>query len=132
MRKLIPLMLFSLIVFAGFLPMGLANVEIESKGTAWRKLQRGAINIATAPCEVAYEMHNVRKQDQAAIPTWVVGMGKGAFYTFGRGLTGVYDIITFPFAVPSGYNNLLEPEFGWDRCDKDYVQPKHKTSTAEN
>ncbi|MBI3306500.1 MAG: exosortase system-associated protein, TIGR04073 family [Candidatus Omnitrophica bacterium] len=91
--------------------------EIEPAGTPLRKLQRGFLNIALSPIEIAHEMHNV-KSDESFVPSWGPGLVKGVAYMGGRALAGVYDIFTFPIPAPGNYEPLVYPEFSWEHLDK--------------
>ncbi len=86
-----------------------AAVQMEPKGTPMRKLQRGVINIALSPVEISHELHLEKRKD-GYLPSWVSGLGRGSVYTVGRALSGVYDLVTFPLPVPSGYEPLVYPE----------------------
>ncbi len=98
-----------------FVPLSFAT-EIEPEGTPLRKLQRGFLNIAAAPVfEISNEMAREKKKD-AFPPTWLTGMGRGAFYGAGRVAAGAYEVLTFPFPWPSGYAPVVEPEFSWQHA----------------
>lgn len=43
----------------------------------------------------------------------VVGLVKGTFRFARRELVGVYELLTFPVAVPDGYEKIVEPEYPW-------------------
>ncbi|MBW2314558.1 MAG: hypothetical protein JRH10_10235 [Deltaproteobacteria bacterium] len=43
----------------------------------------------------------------------VVGLVKGSFRFLRREVVGAYEIITFPAAVPAGYEKIVDPEFSW-------------------
>ena len=86
--------------------------EVEPEGTMLRKLQRGFLNVALSPIEISNELSKEVKNDTLP-PSWLTGAGRGAFYTVGRALTGVYEIVTFAIRCPSGYRPILKPEFAW-------------------
>ncbi len=86
-----------------------AAPSMEPKGTAMRKLQRGVINIVLSPIEISHELHKDKTKEEY-FPTWITGLLRGICYAGGRALSGVYDIVTFPLAVPSGYEPLVYPE----------------------
>lgn len=69
--------------------------------------------MALSPFEISHELAKVKKEDKA-IPSWIGGMGRGAFYAVGRSLIGVYEVVTAPFPVPSGYEPVIHPEFPWE------------------
>lgn len=43
----------------------------------------------------------------------VVGLVKGTYRFVRREAVGVYEILTFPAAVPAGYEKIVEPEYPW-------------------
>ena len=102
-----------ILLLCAFLPSALYAAEIEEAGTALRKLQRGFVNIALSPFEIASELHKANQKD-TAIPSWMIGSVKGIGMTTGRALTGVYELVTFPFPIPSGYQPIIHPEFPWE------------------
>ncbi len=105
MRKI--LSVFLILALAAVQPLYAA--EMEPKGTALRKLQRGVLNIALSPIEISHELHKEKKKDEY-FPSWVSGLGRGIIYTAGRALSGVYDLVTAPIPVPSHYEPLIYPE----------------------
>lgn len=93
-------------------------VEIESEGTPLRKLQRGFLNIALSPIEISNELDK-EKRNETVPPSWVAGLGRGAAFTVGRALVGVYEMVTFPMPAPAGYQPILQPEFSWQHLPSD-------------
>ncbi len=114
--------IFLLFLFAAPL---LDAAEIAPEGTPVRKLQRGFLNIALSPIEISKELDKEKKVD-SFIPSWFSGIGRGSFYAVGRALTGVYDMLTFPFPVPAGYEPLVSPEFAWEHLPKELKQSGEK------
>ncbi|MBU3759263.1 MAG: exosortase system-associated protein, TIGR04073 family [Candidatus Omnitrophica bacterium] len=95
----------------------LSAAELESPGTALRKLQRGFVNTALSPWELAHQL-SLNKTDDRAVPTWLTGSFKGIAYTAGRASAGVLEMITFGLPWPAaGYEPLLQPEFPWQHFD---------------
>jgi len=77
-----------------------------------RKLGRGIANVASCPFEFLRVPYFVTlKEGYVAGST--VGLLKGVWMTLVRGVTGVYEVVTFPVEVPEGYAPLLQPEFIW-------------------
>lgn len=87
---------------------------MESQGTALRKLQRGIINMAFSPVEIAHELQKETRKPDSLIPNWFIGLGKGTVWMVGRFLSGAYDLVTFPINAPANYGSLTQPEFVWD------------------
>ncbi len=107
--------LFSLLVSVLF-SQNAYPAELENTGTAMRKLQRGFLNMALSPWELAHELTYGKKTD-SAVPTWVGGLGRGSIYTAGRALTGVYELVTFPIPIPRNYEPVIQPEFAWQHFE---------------
>jgi putative exosortase-associated protein (TIGR04073 family) len=103
---------FLLYPFLWMSPLDAAQIAAE--GTPVRKLQRGFLNIALSPIEISNELAKEKKVE-SAIPSWFfTGLGRGGAFMVGRALAGVYDMVTAPFPLPSGYAPLVYPEFAWE------------------
>ena len=89
-----------------------AEAEIQADGTPLRKLQRGFLNVALSPFEISSELSKEVRNDTFP-PSWVAGLGRGCFYTVGRALVGVYEMVSFPIPCPANYKPVLQPEFPW-------------------
>ena len=74
------------------------------------KLGRGIVNVLTGWIEIP---KNVAVEWKKTDPFSgvVIGTVKGFGWGWGRTVSGVYDIVTFPLPVPEDYNPLMEPEF---------------------
>lgn len=103
------LLAFSLPAMAAVAP----EPEIQKEGTCLRKLQRGFLNVALSPFEMSHELSKEVRNDTFP-PSWMAGLGRGAFYTVGRALVGVYEMVTFPIPYPAKYKPVLQPEFPWE------------------
>ena len=104
--------------FAGTLSPG-KRAELEPEGTAARKLQRGFLNVALSPFEIGEELHQSKKRTEFP-PSWFSGFFKGTFYAIERAVTGIYEMVTFPFAGPEGnYQPIIQPEFAWEYFDEE-------------
>jgi putative exosortase-associated protein (TIGR04073 family) len=84
--------------------------------TAPRKFGRGLAGMTTAFLEVPGNMVSETRKRGAAegIP---LGFAKGLGMIVPRVLVGVWEFISAPFPLPSGYRPILEPEFPWDHFD---------------
>jgi putative exosortase-associated protein (TIGR04073 family) len=101
-----------LLVFALLLPFRtLAETDEAPRGqNALRKFGRGIANVLFGIVEVPNQITKVTsEQGGGAGATY--GVGKGIYRWFGRELTGVYDIVTFPVPFPKGYKPIMHPEF---------------------
>jgi len=111
------LALISVVVFASLVicpTISSANDDTYRRTTAghkmFHKLGRGITNILTGWIEVPKNIAiNIKKYDPFS--GFVVGTVEGTAFTFCRTMSGVYDVVTFPFAVPANYAPLMEPEF---------------------
>jgi putative exosortase-associated protein (TIGR04073 family) len=112
MKKSLRVLAAFFILFAFTLPVFSEEAEIQAEGTPQRKLQRGFLNVALSPIEISHELSKEVRKDIFP-PSWVAGLGRGAVYTVGRALVGVYEMVTFPFPYPANYKPILQPEFTW-------------------
>ena len=77
---------------------------------AMDKLTRGLLNILTGWVEIPKRsVESTRASGLGVGVTW--GLLRGAGYGFVRTVGGVYDVITFPVPVPSGYRPLMRPAY---------------------
>ncbi|HOW87521.1 MAG TPA: exosortase system-associated protein, TIGR04073 family [Candidatus Omnitrophota bacterium] len=108
LKALTALVLLAIFTF----PLFAEEAEIQAEGTPQRKLQRGFLNVALSPIEISNELAKEVRNDTFP-PSWVAGLGRGAVYTVGRALVGVYEMVTFPLPYPANYKPVLQPEFTW-------------------
>lgn len=73
------------------------------------KLGRGIVNVLTGWMEIPKNIATEWKETDPFSGV-VIGTIKGAGWTWGRTMSGAYDIITFPLPVPDNYETLMEPE----------------------
>lgn len=76
------------------------------------KFNRGFSNLALGFIEIP---GTIKEEAAASNPVQglVVGLIKGSFRFVRREVVGAYEIITFPAAVPSGYEKIVDPEYPW-------------------
>jgi len=85
--------------------------------SAARKLGRGAAAVGTGVLEIPGNMYQTGSTDGAlAGATLGLGLGVGKFVA--RELVGIYEIFSAPFAVPAGFQPILQPEFPWEYFDQ--------------
>jgi putative exosortase-associated protein (TIGR04073 family) len=93
----------------------LGNDDIYREGTAagqmFHKLGRGVTNTFTGILEIPKNIAREWKRAGEPFTGAVVGTSKGIAWGFCRTVSGIYDVVTFPFAVPEDYRPLMEPEF---------------------
>ena len=99
--KKIALLIAVLIVFTS------VSAFAEGSGNPMTKLGRGLLDVATAVFELPKAIGEVSSEEGA-----VVGATKGLFDGIAklvlRGVTGIYEVVTFPIAVPAGYEPVLD------------------------
>ena len=84
--------------------------QAPSSHNALRKLGRGFANLLFGVVEVPNQITKANAEHGGAASA-AYGIPKGIFRWFGRELTGVYEIITFPIPAPKGYKPIMKPEF---------------------
>lgn len=74
------------------------------------KMGRGIVNVLTGWIEIP---KNVAREWRETDPFTglILGTIKGIGWGFGRTISGVYEIITFPFPIPRNYEPLMMPEY---------------------
>ncbi len=76
-----------------------------------QKLGRGFMNILDAPVEIPGTMIR-QSEEKGAAKGMFEGFFFGAVNTVKRAAVGVYEVVTFPFPIPEGYEPILdEPKF---------------------
>lgn len=88
--------------------LGVAQVGFAQD--AARKLGRGLANTVSGWLEIPKNIYDVSVESNPFVGiTW--GTIKGTGYAVARTGAGVFDIVTFPFPVPEGYEPIMKPEF---------------------
>jgi len=93
--------------------MDTAMIQYENSPT--NKLGRGALNTATFWAEIPAQALKVSKE-RDPLQGMTVGVAEGIFTSLLRGMTGIYDIVTF--AIPPYDRPLMEPEYAFQAADK--------------
>lgn len=75
------------------------------------KLFRGTANVLSAALEVPQNIDIEWKQSKNAVVGIFAGLFKGLFWGLARGVSGLWDIVTFPFPKPADYNSIIQPEY---------------------
>ena len=87
-----------------------ASAEPMEAGGAIAKLTRGAVNTVTGWVEIPKRIHETSQLDGAAAGfTW--GLLRGLGHGFIRTAAGAYELVTFPFPAPPGYQPVIQPEY---------------------
>jgi putative exosortase-associated protein (TIGR04073 family) len=88
------------------------DVQSSTGYTAAKKFGRGLAGMTTGFLEIP---GNIVKETQAkGAVGFPIGLATGLGMTVTRELVGVYEFISAPFPVPSGFRPILTPEYPWD------------------
>lgn len=79
-----------------------------------RKLGRGVANMLTGWVELPKNVYDTSVEENV-LSGLTMGLAKGVGMTIVRTGAGVYETVTFPFAIPEDYMPVLEPEFVFSR-----------------
>lgn len=74
------------------------------------KLTRGAVNTVTGWVEIPKRITET-SQESGALAGFTWGLLRGLGYGFIRTCGGIYELVTFPFPAPPGYEPVIEPEY---------------------
>ena len=85
-----------------------------AKGPA-DKLIRGVANIFSGWIEIPQTIGEEWLASKNATVGIVAGFFKGTVQTIGRMASGAWDVITFPAAIPAGYEPLYKPDYVLDQ-----------------
>ena len=85
---------------------------VSRADTPLEKAGRGLAAITTPFLEVP---GNIVAETRNRGPVWgfTLGFATGLGKLVVRELVGVYEFVTAPFPIPSGFQPILEPEFPW-------------------
>ena len=77
---------------------------------AFVKLIRGITNTLTGWVEIPKRMHETTRTS-GAMAGFTYGLLRGIGYGFVRTLGGAYEVVTFPFPAPPGYQPVMRPAY---------------------
>lgn len=83
------------------------NSDIEK---IFGKLGRGVVNVLTGWVEIPKTIAKEWRRTDPFTGT-IVGFFKGLGWGVARTLAGFYEVVSFPFPVPRGYEPVMEPEY---------------------
>jgi putative exosortase-associated protein (TIGR04073 family) len=87
-----------------------ASAEPMEAGKAFTKFTRGFINLVTGWVEIPKRVQETSYNSGAAAGyTW--GILRGIGHSFIRTAAGCYELLTFPFPAPPGYEPVIQPEY---------------------
>ena len=100
------------LLIGAFVLAGGVSVSAEpmDAGKAVTKGARGAVNIATGWVEIPKRIQET-SQASGAFAGFTWGLLRGIGIGFVRTAGGVYELFTFPFPAPSGYESIIQPEY---------------------
>ena len=83
------------------------------------KLYRGVVNVITAPIEVPKQARAYWIKGAQLTPHIIAWIGCGVVWGVVEGIkragSGVWDIVSFPFEKPEGFEPLFKPNFVFDQ-----------------
>jgi putative exosortase-associated protein (TIGR04073 family) len=90
---------------------------VASAQSAARKVGRGLAAMTTGFLEVPGNIVEVTRERGAG---WgfTLGFVQGLGMIVVRELVGVYEFVSAPFPLPSGFQPIIQPEFPWDYFDR--------------
>lgn len=96
--------------------------QFNARQYSWgEKLGRGAVNVITAPVEIARQIQ-ITSSEQSLLTGWTLGLINGLGQGVLRFGAGVIDIITFPFNFPDSRKApLIDPEYVWQKPGPKYA-----------
>jgi putative exosortase-associated protein (TIGR04073 family) len=91
--------------------------EAASAQSAARKAGRG---LAAMTCGFLEVPGNIVAETRSRGAGWglTLGFATGVGKLVVRELVGVYEFVTAPFAIPAGYQPIIQPEFPWDYFER--------------
>lgn len=97
----------------GILTLGSMDARAD---TAAQKFGRGLAGMTCGFLELPGNIvKETQKQGAVGIP---MGLAKGVGMIVTRELVGVYEFVSAPFPVPSGFKPILSPEYPWSYFGK--------------
>ena len=97
----------------------------QAESNPGKKLLRGFSNIVTAPVEIPKQARAYWIEGAQKTPHILVWIGSGAVWGMVQGVkragSGVWDIVSFPFEKPDGYESLLKPGCVFDEWPRNPV-----------
>jgi putative exosortase-associated protein (TIGR04073 family) len=99
-------------VLAAFTALTLFSIPNANAYTSTQKFGRGLAGMTTGFLEIP---GNIVKETKAkGAVGFPIGLATGLGMTVTRELVGVYEFLSAPFPVPSGFRPILTPEYPWD------------------
>ena len=88
--------------------------EEAGASAAAQKAVRGVVNtglgvVAEVPKTIYYDT-----REDGPVYGLTVGVLEGLSWGIARTLTGVYEVVTFPFPIPDGYRPIYQPSYPFE------------------
>ncbi len=106
-RSKIPFLLVGLLFLS---PTPALFAEPMDGGKGFAKLTRGATNTVTGWVEIPKRIQET-SQTSGALAGFTWGLMRGLGYGFTRTVAGLYEVLSFPFPAPPGYESVIQPEY---------------------
>lgn len=108
--------LVSEMVPAGAATTAAAPDASSTETYTWQaKLKRGAINLVSAPVEIARQIQ-ITSNEKNLLSGWTEGLARGLWQGLLRFGAGAVDVVTCPFNFPNEQKGpLIEPEYVWEK-----------------
>lgn len=82
--------------------------------TAFEKLGRGGANLFLGWLDIVGQVMRLKFVEKKEEMSVFAGVPQGLYYFAGRLVTGVYEIVTFPFPMGNNYEPIFLPETVFD------------------
>jgi len=90
------------------------------------KLTRGLANTLSAILEVPQNIDIEWKAGNNAAVGCFTGPFSGIFWGVSRLVSGAWDILTFPFPQPAGYESVIQPEYVQRDVQTHFIESRGK------
>lgn len=98
------------ILVLSLLALFFSTADAHAAEDPFSKLGRGVANTLTGWIEVPKNIYSTSHESNAFSGA-TLGLAKGAGMGIVRTGSGIFEILTFPFALPKDYKPILEPEY---------------------
>ncbi len=106
---------YRLVVFTALMLFSFSNAYAQHSVAGRTSAQKFGRGLAGMTCGFLEIPGNIVKETHAkGALGFPIGLATGLGMTVTRELVGVYEFITAPFPMPSGFRPILTPEYPWD------------------
>lgn len=100
-----------------------ASAASMDAAKSFKKLTRGTVNIFTGWVELPKRIQQT-SEESGALAGFTWGLLRGLGYGFTRTAAGFYELLTFPFPAPPGYESVIQPEYVFTTSDQETSPPR--------